>query len=481
MATSLKINVIYSSILTTANYIFPLFTYPYVSRVLGVTNIGTVNFIDGIIRYFLLFAMMGINIVGIREIAVCKNNPEKLRSTFNSLFVLNGIFTLLSLSVLIICWFTLPQLKAQPELMPYGAIWLSLSFLTIEWFYKGMEDFRYVTTRTVTVKTLYVIAVFIFVRHACQYATYFLLGVLMIVVNAVINLIHVRKYTYISFRNLEMKRHLKPVLRMGVYMMLSSLYTSFNVAFLGFSSGDTQVGYYTTSTKLFTIILALFSAFTGVMLPRMSALIGEGKMDDFKNLILKSTGILFAFSIPVIMLVEIMAPQLVMLISGPGYEGAIQPLRFIMPLMCIIGYEQILIIQTMIPLKEDKMILTNSFIAGIIAVSLNFLIVPHLQSVGSAIVWISCETFLLIASAICVYRIIGLGFPVKSLVKTILVNLPLIVIFHYTARFVEGYFFQLLTAGIIMAAYVMLTQYYILRNKAVVSAINGFARKLLRK
>ncbi len=152
-----------------------------------------------------------------------------------------------------------------------------------------------------------------------------------------------------------------------------------------------------------------------------------------------------------------------------------------MPLMCIIGYEQILIIQTMIPLKEDKMILTNSFIAGIIAVSLNFLIVPHLQSVGSAIVWISCETFLLIASAICVYRIIGLGFPVKSLVKTILVNLPLIVIFHYTARFVEGYFFQLLTAGIIMAAYVMLTQYYILRNKAVVSAINGFARKLLRK
>ena len=221
MATSLKINVIYSSILTTANYIFPLLTYPYVSRVLGVTNIGTVNFIDGIIRYFLLFAMMGINIVGIREIAVCRNNPEKLRTTFNSLFVLNGIFTLLSLSVLIICWFALPQLKAQPELMTYGAIWLSLSFLTIEWFYKGMEDFRYVTTRTVTVKTLYVIAVFIFVRHACQYATYFLLGVLMIVVNAVINLIHVRKYTYISFRNLEIKQYLKPVLRMGVYMLIT--------------------------------------------------------------------------------------------------------------------------------------------------------------------------------------------------------------------------------------------------------------------
>ena len=481
MATSLKKNVIYSSILTTANYIFPLLTYPYVSRVLGVENLGTVNFIDGIIRYFLLFAMMGINIVGIREVAVCKNDPAKLRTTFSSLLALNGLFTLLSLTVLIVCWISIPQLKAQSELMTYGAIWLSLGFLTIEWFYKGMEDFRYVTNRTILVKTLYVIAVFIFVRQASQYAVYFLLGVLMVVVNAVINIIHVRKYTNISFRNLEMRRYLKPVLRMGVYMLLTSLYTSFNVAFLGFASGETQVGYYTTSTKLFTILLALYTAFTGVMMPRMSALIGEGKLAEFKELIGKSTGILFAFSIPVIFLVELMAPQLVTLISGPGYEGAIVPLRFIMPLMCIIGYEQILIIQTMMPLKEDRVILRNSIIAGIIAISLNFLIVPRLQSVGSAIVWISCETFLLIASAICVCRRIKLTLPIKSFMKTILVNLPLIVVFHYTARIVEGYFFQLLVSAIIMAAYVMLSQYYILKNQAVISAINGFARKVTRK
>lgn len=481
MSTSLKKNVIYSSILTTANYIFPLLTYPYVSRVLGVENLGTVNFIDGIIRYFLLFAMMGINIVGIREVAVCKNDPAKLRTTFSSLLALNGLFTLLSLTVLIVCWISIPQLKAQSELMTYGAIWLSLGFLTIEWFYKGMEDFRYVTNRTILVKTLYVIAVFILVRQASQYAVYFLLGVLMVVVNAVINIIHVRKYTNISFRNLEMRRYLKPVLRMGVYMLLTALYTSFNVAFLGFASGETQVGYYTTSTKLFTILLALYTAFTGVMMPRMSTLIGEGKLAEFKELIGKSADILFAFSIPVIFLVELMAPQLVMLISGPGYEGAIVPLRFIMPLMCIIGYEQILIIQTMMPLKEDKVILRNSVIAGIIAISLNFLIVPRLQSVGSAIVWISCETFLLIASAICVDRRISLSFPIKNLLKTILVNLPLIAVFYYTARIVEGYFFQLLTAAVIMAAYVMLTQYYILRNKVVISAINGFVRKVTKK
>ena len=60
---------------------------------------------------------------------------------------------------------------------------------------------------------------------------------------------------------------------LGVYLLLTSMYTSYNVTFLGFVSGDMQVGYYSTSVKLFNIILALFSAFTGVMLPRMSLLI----------------------------------------------------------------------------------------------------------------------------------------------------------------------------------------------------------------
>ena len=76
--TSIKTNFIYSSILTTANYIFPLITYPYVSRVLGVTNIGICNFVDSIINYFSMFSLMGIVAVGIRSIAAVKSDKEEL-------------------------------------------------------------------------------------------------------------------------------------------------------------------------------------------------------------------------------------------------------------------------------------------------------------------------------------------------------------------------------------------------------------------
>ena len=84
---NIKKNFFYSSILTTANYIFPMLTYPYVSRVLGVEKIGLCNFADSIIGYFLLFSFLGMGTVGIREIAKYKDNPSKLNNVYSSLIV----------------------------------------------------------------------------------------------------------------------------------------------------------------------------------------------------------------------------------------------------------------------------------------------------------------------------------------------------------------------------------------------------------
>ena len=51
--------------------------FPYVSRVLGVEYVGLVNFVDNTVNYFLLFATMGMSILGIREIAAVKNDYQR--------------------------------------------------------------------------------------------------------------------------------------------------------------------------------------------------------------------------------------------------------------------------------------------------------------------------------------------------------------------------------------------------------------------
>lgn len=117
---SIKKNFTYSSILTISGYLFPFITFPYISRVLGVSNIGLCNFIDSIINYFIMFSMMGISTVGIREIASKQNNQQLLNQTFSSLFALCSIATTLVLGVLILCIFFVPQFSPHKNLLFIG-------------------------------------------------------------------------------------------------------------------------------------------------------------------------------------------------------------------------------------------------------------------------------------------------------------------------------------------------------------------------
>lgn len=448
--SSLKKNFFYSSILTTANYIFPLLTYPYVSRVLGVNNIGVCNFIDGIINYFVLFSMMGISILGIREVATNKNNPEKLQKTFSSLLTINSITTIIGLVILTIATISIPRLAENIELMIFGGFKLLFNLFLIEWFYKGLEDFRYITIRTIFVKCLYVIAVFAFVRKSTDYPIYYLITILMVVVNAIVNIIHSRKFTTFSFKGIKIKPYIKPYFTLGIYLLLTSMYTSFNVIYLGFVGGDTEVGYYTTATKLYTILIALFTALTGVLLPRMSSLIAEGKIDEFKAKIDQSVNILLSISFPAIIFMTMLAPQIIYLISGPGYEGAIVPMRIILPLFSIIGYEQILVIQTMMPLKMDKTILKNSMIGAIVGITLNIFIVTKFAAIGSAIVWVACEIIILTLSQIAILTQIGLKFPFRNICFNVIVYSPSILCIKFAIQFIENIYLQL-TISLIIA------------------------------
>lgn len=469
---SVKKNFLYSSILTTANYVFPLITYPYVSRVLGVTNIGICNFVDSIIHYFVLVSMMGINIVGIREVAKDKRSREELNGTFSALFWLNTITTTVAFVVLVVATLCVDQLREHWQMMAIGGIKLLMNYMLIEWLYKGLEEFKYITVRTLAVKMMYVVAVFIFVRRSSDYPVYYLLSVLMVVFNSVVNVTYARHFVSLQIRHVHISRFIKPFFVLGVYYLLTAMYTSVNVAYLGFVAGETEVGYYTTATKLYHILIALFTAFTGVMLPRMSSLIAENKIQEYKTMLVKAYNILFAFSIPLIIYTIIYAPLIIYIIAGKGYDGAIMPMRIVMPLMLIIGYEQIIIVQALMPLKKDNAIFRNSVIGAITGVVLNLLLVSSLKSVGSSIVWLISEIVVLCSAQYYVWKYLRIQFPWKSFMKNSLVNIPLVGMLVLVYATVNNMLYSVISSVVALMTYFYITQKYILRNQEVCSYID---------
>lgn len=479
---SIKKNVAYSSILTISNYLFPFLVYPYISRVLGVTNIGICNFIDSIINYFILFSMMGINTIGIREIAKCRLDKMELSGTFYSLLTLNFISTIVALIVLVFSTEFVPELQQHKQTVYIGILKLLFNCFLVEWFYKGLENFNFITKRTIIVRTIYVVLVFIFVRKSTDYNIYYFLTTFTIVINSIINIVYSRNFvTTPSLRYITLTPYLRPFFILGIYALLTSMYTSLNVAFLGFVAGEEEVGYYSTSVKLYTLLISFFTAFTGVMMPRMSSLVSEGNIKEFRKLTEKSIDVLLAFVMPIIVLTLAFTPQIIWIISGPGYENAISSMRIIVPLLLIIGYEQIIIIQILVPLKKDKAVLINSFLGATVGLALNILLVPYLQSIGSAIVWLSSEIVVLCSAQFFVKKYISLNFPFYKVFKELIVSLPILFLCFNIPEFHLNSFVMLLCGGTIILVYYIIVDLYITKNVFVRSLVFNTLSQLKTK
>lgn len=475
--SSIKKNFVYSSILTVSNYIFPLLTYPYISRVLGVSNIGVCNFIDSIINYFILFSMLGMSVVGIREIASTKENHNKLNKTFSELFVFSGITTIFATILLILAMFIIPSLQQYKLLLSISIIKLIGNFFLIEWFYKGIEDFKYITNRTIIVKIVYVLSVFCFVRKSEDVDIYILLTSMMVGVNAIFNCIYARKKVRLVFNNLDLKHIIKPNFVLGFQFFLTSMYTSVNVIFLGFVANTTEVGYYATATKLYSVVIALYQAYTGVLLPRMSALHSNNETTEFKSLISKSISILLIFLIPIVIYSMVYCPQIIELISGRGYEGAIIPSIIIFPLLFVIGYDQIMMIQVLMPYRLDKALLICSIVGAVVGIICNLIFVPSLYSIGSAITWLCSELAVVISAQYYVYKNVGISFPFRNVLKHILIYLPMLLPMYGIRELVDNYILILLLGFIIMILYVTSVQKYILKDPLVVNLLNKIKNK----
>ena len=134
MSTNIKHNLVYSAILTLSTYLVPLIVFPYISRVLGVGGIGQIDTVDNIIDYCILFSMMGLTTLGVREIAKNKDNPQSLSQTFTDLFVLNLYSTIIIAILFCIIVLTTPKLYSYGLLIPIGVSKLIANLFSIVLF-----------------------------------------------------------------------------------------------------------------------------------------------------------------------------------------------------------------------------------------------------------------------------------------------------------------------------------------------------------
>ncbi|MFC5271574.1 oligosaccharide flippase family protein [Adhaeribacter terreus] len=471
---SVKRNFVFNSLILVSQYLMPLIIFPYISRIFGVEKIGLVNFVDNIINYFILLSTLGLTITGVREISKNKEDQNNLNKIFSELFIIHIILTLIFLIIYLVIIFSFDKFKENQILYLIGASKLIFNIFLIEWLYRGLENFKYITIRSILIKVLYSISIFLLVKSPTDINIYFGLTCGILILNAISNFTYSTKLIKLKIKNLELKQHLKSIITLGSYIIITSLYTTFNITYLGLVTNNNSVGAYTTSLKIYTIILGIFTALNEVLIPKLSKLAIENSLAKFEQLIEKSVNFISTLSFPIIFSGILLTPQIIRIITGPGYEGSIICLRILLPLLFIIGFAQILSNQILISFKKDKELLITASIGALVGVSFNLIFVSDLKEAGTALVLLVSESIVtLILLVFCLKRT-KIRIPLKLISKHLILAVPYLPICFIIKENINNDYLALLISAFFCIIYFTISQSLYLKNELLIENYNRY-------
>ena len=404
MAQSVKVNYILNLINTGTQMLFPLITFPYICRVIEADGIGQINFFQSIISYISLFTCLGIPMYAIREIARDRSDVVQMNRTAMEILLLHSMLTLVGYAIVAILCLTVPQIQVNIPLFLILSLTIFFMAIGCEWFYQGIEDFKYITIRGLIIKTVSVVLLFIFVKSKTDllyYGCYTVFGVLG---GNIFNFFRLRKYIHrenIIFSELHIKRHIKPVLKVFSFSVVTSIYLQLNTVLLGFLKNALAVGYFAAATKVMQMLLTMSACLGSVMMPRASHLIAENKEDEFNRLIQKSYDFTLAIALPMTIGLIFCAPSLIMALCGVKFEHSILPSQIIAPIILMVAISNVFGIQVLFPKGKINIVTLCCGIGAVADLTLNLCLVPFFSYIGTSIAYLGAE----VATTVSMYFI----------------------------------------------------------------------------
>ena len=404
MAQSVKVNYILNLINTGTQMLFPLITFPYVCRVIEADGIGQINFFQSIISYISLFTCLGIPMYAIREIARDRSDVVQMNRTAMEILLLHSMLTLVGYAIVAILCLTVPQIQVNIPLFLILSLTIFFTAIGCEWFYQGIEDFKYITIRGLIIKTVSVVLLFIFVKSKTDllyYGCYTVFGVLG---GNIFNFFRLRKYIHrenIIFSELHIKRHIKPVLKVFSFSVVTSIYLQLNTVLLGFLKNALAVGYFAAATKVMQMLLTMSACLGSVMMPRASHLIAENKEDEFNRLIQKSYDFTLAIALPMTLGLIFCAPSLITALCGVKFEHSILPSQIIAPIILMVAISNVFGIQVLFPKGKINIVTLCCGIGAVADLTLNLCLIPFFSYIGTSIAYLGAE----VATTVSMYFI----------------------------------------------------------------------------
>lgn len=402
--SNIKRNYFYNVLVNVFNTVTPLVSFPYITRVLMPEGMGKAQFLLSFAQYFVVLASLGIPIYGIREIARSSHDKALLSKVFSEVFTINILSSALMSGLYILVVFSYqPFALEYPLFLLVGAM-VFLSFINTDWFYSGIELFKQISVRSIIIKVIALVALFSFVKTKSDLWIYLGISVFSFMGNQLWNMFMLKKHIVFSFRGLNLAQHVKPILLSFAVLFAIAIYTVFDVVLLGLLADDASVGYYSAAVKISKVIIPVITALGVVLLPRLSIAMSNDNQEEVQKLADRSFWYVGMLAIPASLGLFVFAEELILVFSGPSFQGSILPMKILSPLVLIIGLAHFFAFQVLIPGKKEKWYLYSVVLGSICCLLLNIVLVPRYAAIGASIANLATELLIVVLSLFFVKR-----------------------------------------------------------------------------
>lgn len=460
--------------------LFPLLTFPYVSRVLSVDNIGKVNYASSVVSYFVLFAMLGIPVYATREGARIREDKTKLENFVSEVFTLNVFAAIISTFIFIILVYTADIFCGYKTLLMIYALQIPLSVIGTDWINSIFEDYLYITVRTLLFQLIGLILIFCFVRNQDDYYKYALCLVITSYGAEILNAFYTHKYCRkrIIFDS-KIVKHIKPVLILFATNLAALIYTSMDTIMLGMMTTDYNVGIYTTAAKVYGIFKQLAFAVVIVCLPRFSYIVANESREKYKkmsNVLLK---VVFTLALPLATGIFFLSRSIVEVLAGKEFLAAVYPLKLLSVaiLFAILAYFVMQLI--LLPNKMDSVILKATAMAGVFNIVSNYLLIMRYTENAAAFTTVISELIVFIITWLAGRKIIKLELGVRNIISVIVASILMGGILYWIESIKMGPVSTLLV-GFMTGTMAYLIILIVMKNEIVIEGVAFAKRRVIK-
>ena len=381
---SLKTNLIYTVIYQISALILPLITAPYISRIIGAKGLGTYSYYHSIALYFVYFAMLGISNYANRLISKNSKDKASLNKNFSSVYFLQlitSLFVFLAYIIFII-------LFAKNDLLVASIMIFHIisAIFDVSWLFFGLQEFKITSIRQLIIRIVSFISIFIFVKNENDLWIYTLIMSFSYFAAAFSLWIMMFKKVKIqkcSFK--EIFKHLKPCLILFIPIIASSIYRVMDKIMIGQFNDMTNVGYYESAEKLIFISSGILGAICSVVMPKISNLIGNKKIDAAKNIFNLTTIFCMFLTFAIAFGIAGVSKEFIPMFFGDDFINSIN----ISILLCIslpfMIWSMLIRNLYLIPYELDKIYVKSVIIGAVVNFITNLILIPIIGVYGAAI------------------------------------------------------------------------------------------------